>query len=141
MVQWLRLLLMWRVPFQSLIRELESTCFVAQKKKNSNKKQNVNNRSNIEANSIKTLKMVHIKKNLKKYCLYPVEGLSLSMSFLLLMKWAIAKEKVGARISQPLTTCPRFLPVSATELPPPGPNSSLFMWELLFFLRKCHLSS
>ena len=40
-------------------------------KNNNNKKpQNINSRSNIAANSIKTLKMVHIKKTFKKKKVY-----------------------------------------------------------------------
>ena len=84
--------------------------------------------------------MIHIKKIFKKKSI-PSRGSFPFHELSPINEMGNAKEKVGAKIFQPLTTCPRFLPVSATEQPPPGPNSSLFMWELLFFLRKCHLSS
>ena len=57
-VQWLRL----QLPMQgveSLIRKLDPTCFSAKKDK-------TENRSNVVTNSVKTLKMVHIFKTLKK---------------------------------------------------------------------------
>ena len=61
MVQWLRLRLpMQGVWIQSLLwGELRSHMFVAKKPKHKN-------RNNIVTNSIKTLKIVHIKKKLKK---------------------------------------------------------------------------
>ena len=52
-----------------LVEELRSYMSHSQKKtkkKNKKTKQNLNNRNNIIKNSIKTLKMVHVKKNLKK---------------------------------------------------------------------------
>ena len=56
-VQWLRLLLpMHRMPVWSLVRELKSHMPCGQKN------QNIKNRSKIVTKSIKTLKMVHIKK-------------------------------------------------------------------------------
>ena len=60
-VQWLKLCLpMQRVWVWSLVRELRShTCLTL-------KNQNVNNRSSTVTNSIKTFKMVCIKKNLER---------------------------------------------------------------------------
>ena len=59
-VRWLRLRLpMQGVRFRSLVRELKSHMPQGQNTK-------TQNRSNVVTNSIKTLKMVHIKKLLKK---------------------------------------------------------------------------
>ena len=53
----------FRVQAGSLVRELSSHMHCGKKKK---KKNTTENRSNMVTNSIKTVKIVHVKKNLKK---------------------------------------------------------------------------
>ena len=94
-VQWLRLQLpMQRVWFRSLVEELRFPHALWPKDQNIN-------RSSIGTNSMKTLKMVHIKKTLKKEHSGSIsEPKFYVQSLLVFSVWAIGSEARGSGLSK-----------------------------------------